>query len=209
MVKKKSAFKKWVLRHDDSWLFIGCYVSLAVVLSVAISLFWLLAVVSLHFLFEWIKQSELDNRLPGIFLRSLWEIKLDISLVVLALAIGVYMDLILGAAGLSGAARAGVQTGARFAGWHGVIKGIILSADDAAQLARVVLKKKSDGEVTVEDNPAFAYGGWFAPWSKGDWMSLSLGVISALLIVLAPVLTENSASETIAILLNELHPYPF
>jgi hypothetical protein len=36
----------WILQHDDRWSFIALYVSLAVVLSMWISLFWLVALVA-------------------------------------------------------------------------------------------------------------------------------------------------------------------
>ena len=53
--------RDWVLNHDDSWIFIILYVGLAVVLSLWISLFWLLVVVAGHFVLEWIRQRHIRD----------------------------------------------------------------------------------------------------------------------------------------------------
>lgn len=212
-------------------MFIGIYITLAVVLSIWISLFWLVAVVAGHFALEWIRHRHVDPWTPGVLVRSLWEIKLDIALVLFALVIGVYMEFILGIAGLSSAARAGLQSGARFAGWQRAIRGVLLSVDDLAHLGRAVIPGKNhdtpqhapDESQHVEKpnrqraraaatKPALTgraiWGGWLARWSLGDRLSISLGIISILLILAASLLTEQSIADTFSIILDELHPYP-
>mgnify|MGYP005845606461 CR=1 FL=1 len=62
----------WVVHHDDKWLFVIFYVSLAVILSIWISLFWLLAVVAVHFGFELMRQSYLRSGFLPIMSEVLW-----------------------------------------------------------------------------------------------------------------------------------------
>lgn len=40
--------RRWLIEHDDRWGFTIAYITLAVVLSLMISLFWLVAVVAAH-----------------------------------------------------------------------------------------------------------------------------------------------------------------
>jgi hypothetical protein len=213
-----SPIRTWILQHDESWLFVAVYITLAVVLSIWISLFWLVAVVGGHFALEVVRHRHVDPWPPGVLVRALWEVKLDIGLVLFALVIGIYMEFILGIAGLSSAARAGLQSGARFAGWQRAIRGVLLSLDDAAQLGRAALRSgkgnNQEGDERAFDGEfesgrgAKLWGGWTARWSVGDWISLSLGTISLALILLAPPLTDQSVAETWTTMLDELHPYP-
>jgi hypothetical protein len=121
------AVRAWILQHDESWLFTISYVGLAVVLSIWISLFWLVAVVGVHFILEWIRQSHFAERSRDVLRRSLWELKLDGALILFAFALTAYLEVILGMAGLAGASRMGLQAGARFAGWSRVLRGVLLS----------------------------------------------------------------------------------
>jgi hypothetical protein len=142
--------RDWIVHHDDSWLFLVLYIGLAVVLSIWISLFWLVAVVAGHFALEWVRQQTLRSGFGNILLEVLWELKLDIALVLFALALSLYMDMVLGIVGLRSAARmapaaqAGLRSSARFAAWQRIIRGVLLSVDDAAQVARAVTVSRSD-----------------------------------------------------------------
>jgi hypothetical protein len=142
--------RDWIVHHDDSWLFLALYIGLAVVLSIWISLFWLVAVVGVHFAFEWVRQQTLRSGFSNILFEVLWELKLDIALVLFALALSLYMDVVLGIVGLRSAARlapaaqAGLRSSTRFAAWQRVIRGVLLSVDDAAQVARAVTVSRSD-----------------------------------------------------------------
>ena len=107
--KQPGGIRNWIINHDDSWLFIIGYIGLAVVLSIWISLFWLVAVVAVHFLFEIVRQHTIHDSWTTIISESLWELKLDIALVLFALVVSLYMDVVLGVAGLQGAARAGAS----------------------------------------------------------------------------------------------------
>jgi hypothetical protein len=127
--------RAWIVEHDQSRVFLVLYIGLAVVLSLWISLFWLVAVVGAHLVLELIRQSHLQIGARRIVLESAWELKLDVALVLFALALSLYMETVLGVVGLQGAARLGSasRAAARFASWERVLRGVALSADDAAQ----------------------------------------------------------------------------
>jgi hypothetical protein len=198
--------REWIINHDESWLFTLTYVGLAVVLSIWISLFWLVVVVAMHFLLEWIRQSHFSTEPGEVFLRSVWELKLDIALVLFALALTAYMEVVLGVAGLGGAARLGLQGGARFAGWSRVLKGVLLSLDDAAQIGRAVLMRSSSQ--SDEDVPPVTESPWRRRWSVGDHIAIWLGAACLLLLAAAPALTLHTYPSLWAALLAELHPLP-
>jgi hypothetical protein len=227
MIEVKRAIHRWILDHDDSWAFIVSYITLAVVLSLWISLFWLVVVVAVHALLEWVRQREVDRDPLGITARILWELKLDIALIAFALALGVYMELFLGMVGLSAAGRAGVQTAGRFAAWQKVLRGALLSVDDAAQVARMVAAKASgtngsvdaddmdlmsgpslDGDAAALEASPSKWGGWNRPWNRWARLQIGFGLICVLLILAGPFLTDNSPGEVLTILAEELHPWP-
>jgi hypothetical protein len=139
----------WILQHDDRWSFIALYVSLAVVLSLWISLFWLVALVAVHLAFELVRQGAAGAAGTERFGLALWEVKLDIALVLFALALSLYMEVVLGVLGLQAAARAGsaanasIRTGSRALAWERGLRGILLSVDDAAQVGRVVGRRRA------------------------------------------------------------------
>ncbi|MFU8806503.1 MAG: hypothetical protein ACNA8W_22015 [Bradymonadaceae bacterium] len=224
MIKPKSAIHQWILNHDNSWAFIISYITLAVVLSIWISLFWLIAVVAVHGFFEWVCQREIDDEPLGVFARIAWELKLDVGLIAFALALGVYMEVVLGLVGLSAAGRAGVQSAGRFAVWQNALRGTLLSVDDAAQVVRMVAAKgneegaddmdvMSGPEVAVDDvtlkGPEWSkWGGWPQRWDKWVWLQLGFGVVCIGLILAGPSLTDHSFAEVVAIMAEELHPWP-
>lgn len=94
-----SAVHEWIVNHDDSWVFIVLYIGLAVTLSIAISLFWLVAVVAAHAALEWYVHWREHPSIVHTAARVAWEIKLDMSLVLFALALGVYKEFVMGIAG--------------------------------------------------------------------------------------------------------------
>jgi len=204
----------WVVDHDDSWLFTISYVSLAVVLSIWISLFWLVVVVGIHYAFEWVRHRRQHDSRWMIAATAMWHVKLDLVLIVFALCLTAYMDVLMGVAGLGGAARLGLQSGARLGGWARALRGILLSLDDAAQVARVAaakLARSSNGQVDDElaaaDLPAPQQPPWYR-WSWGDHVTIWFGAFCLILIVLAPWLTDKTAVEVCWELLMDLHPFP-
>jgi hypothetical protein len=190
---------RWVHAHDESWLFIISYVGLAVVLSIWISIFWLVVVVCIHFGLELVRQGARSDGPRTTLGLALWETKLDFSLVLFALALGVYMEWVLGLAGLGPAARLGAQSAARAAGWTRALRGVLLSVDDAAQVCRAFAGRGVD----TEAKPALA-----RRWSVGDHIGIWLGVLCTALIVLAPALTDHTALTVVQTVLQELHPWP-
>lgn len=183
------------------------YIGLAVVLSIAISLFWLVAVVAAHGVLEWFaleRQGIRDRRLG----RVLWHLKLDIALVLFALWLGLYVEVLFGLAGLGAAARAGAQATARFVAWQRAIRGVLLTVDDAAQVARAVVARRGGksrkGEVEGPDpRPP-----WRQSWSRGDKFSVVFGTLWAALILATPLLTEHTLASALAVMATDLHPWP-
>lgn len=113
--------RTWIVNHDRSLLFAFLYITLTIVLSVFISYFWLLAVVGVHVLFEWLKKGYLGYRESGHRMAwTLWDVKFDLALVCLAFALLSYTGVNAGVAGAQSATRAGLlgsrlgTLGARF-----------------------------------------------------------------------------------------------
>jgi len=104
--------QRWIALHDHSLVFGLSYVTLTIGLSVLISYFWLLALVAIHILLEWLKKGYLGYR-PGLHRVSwtLWDTKFDIALIFLALTLLSYTGVGLGAAGTQSAARLGLIGG--------------------------------------------------------------------------------------------------
>lgn len=221
-VTPRESFGRWVAEHDDSWLFTGLYVGLALVLSTVISLFWLVVVVAAHGVLEWFALSGRgvrDRRLG----RVLWHLKLDVGLVLMALALGLYFEVLFGVAGLNAAARTGAQGAARFVAWQRTLRGVLLAADDAALVAKAVVARRrprsSDGPATT---PAATTGPattgpatvapeplpWARPWPLGDRVAVALTVVFAALVLLAPLLTDHTAVTAWAAVVADLHPWP-
>jgi hypothetical protein len=194
--------------HDQSWLFIGGYVSLAVVLSIWISLFWLLAVVGAHFVLEWIRQRHLHPHRPAVLARVCWELKLDFALILFALALSAYMDLMLGLAGLGGAARLAGHVGSRAAGWTRAFRGVLLSLDDAAQLAKAAFLKRAGGSANGGGEAFLLWAGWNQKWSWREWLVMILAGGCVLSLVAVPLLTQHDYASLFRTLAHDLHPWP-
>lgn len=211
--------REWVLDHDERWLFIVLYVGLAVVLSIWISLFWLVAVVGAHFALELVRQRHLLGGSYGrVVIEALWELKLDVALVLFALVLTIYMELVLGIVGLQSAARIGAasRAAARFGAWERTLRGLLLSADDAAQVARAVALRRARGAAEQEagvvaprPRPAHArWGRWTGSWGTGDWIAVGLGTACVALLLAAPWLTDHTYESALASMLIELRPLP-
>ncbi len=198
--------RRWLLEHDNRVTFTIIYITLALVLSMAISMFWLAAVVAAHGIIEYWslgKQGIADHRLG----RTLWHIKLDIMLVLAALWLGLYIDLLFGIAGLGAAARTGAQAGARLIAWQRTIRGILLSVDEAALAAKAALGKGNHHGPVRGPRPPPPLP-WREPWGVGDWLTITTASAFAALILLSPVLTDHGLTGVIAILAEDLHPWP-
>lgn len=175
-------------------------------LSIWISLFWLVLLVGVHGLLELLRQRTVDPAPLGVASRVAWELKLDLALVLFALVVALYIDLVLGVAGLGGAARVCAQAAARGGAWARGIRGVLLSIDDAAQLARAAAGRSGGAMAPIDAQSR--YGGWVGAWGIGGWLSIGLFAISLALILLSPLLTGHTAASAWSQLLAELHPWP-
>lgn len=203
-------------------------------LSIAISLFWLVFAVMIHLGLELIRQQSKKQGAQTIILESLWETKVDFALVAFALCLAVYLDFIFGVAGLGAAARVGVQTGSRagrvggrlarltsrFAAWQRIIRNILISLDDVLNAARFIQKarrarknrkpnKSPAEELTISTtDPHPTRSSWVQKWSAGDYIGGLLFVLFVLLVVLAPWIIDMPYSEVLSVIKTEFHPFP-
>lgn len=202
--RRQARIRRWLRKHDDQWGFTLVYITLAVVLSMAISLFWLVAVVAAHAMLEYWslgRQGVHRHRLGWV----VWHVKLDIALVLFALWLGLYIEVLFGIAGLSAAARATAQTGARFLAWQRAVRGVLLTLDDAAVVAKSVMGR--NGSDTPPANRR-RIPPWRCRWGVGDHISIAMGVLFAVLILLAPVLTDHDPVSALQVMATDLHPWP-
>ena len=197
--------RRWLIEHDHRVSFTVLYISLALILSMAISMFWLVAVVGAHGVIEyWTlgKRGPADQRLG----RTLWHLRLDIALILAALWLGLYIDLLFGIAGLSPAARSGAQVSARVLAWQRGIRGVLLTVDEAALAAKAAFGSKCDhgGAPRRREEPL----PWTQTWSWGDRLTIGSSIVLLGLILLTPLLTEHSTVEALRLLAEDLHPWP-
>lgn len=206
--RRLASGRRWLLDHDNRASFTIIYITLALVLSMAISMFWLAAVVAVHGAIEyWTmgKEGIREQRLG----RTLWHIKLDIMLVLAALWLGLYIDLLFGVAGLGATARTGAQVSARLLAWQRTIRGVLLSVDEAALAAKAALKRGNGNKnASRRRRPIVPPPPWVQAWGWGDRITVATIVLFAAMILLAPWLTDHSLTEALAILAEDLHPWP-
>ncbi len=144
------SLRQWVRDHDESWIFVVVYLGLAVGLSVFVSLFWLVLVAGLHFVLELFRQRFYRAHRKSVVLHALWEVKLDIGLVLLALMLVLYIEVVLGILGIQSAARAaavsraGARVGTRAAAWERNLRTFLLTVDEMIRVghAGVMLRRK-------------------------------------------------------------------
>lgn len=210
----------WVHDHDDRWSFIVFYIGLSVVLSIYLSLFWVMALAFLHFVLEVVRHAMLKVNFG--FLRSLWQVKLDIALVLLAVNLSLYTDTMMAALGLGHTARAatalrGAQMATRFTIIQRTLRIVLMTLDDAARVAQALWqavsgRKPAPAPVTAagpetvpEAPPADTTPPWQNP-GRGDWFSIGFAVLCLGLIILTPVLTAHDIQATLAIIIDEFTP---
>lgn len=218
-----SPIKIWLIEHDNKILFVLLYAGLSLVLTLSFGLFWLLVIVLLHFVLEIIRHSYGNSNWRNIILNSVWETKMDFGLVLLALLISVYLDALLGMAGLGAAARTGGQCasrGVRFLSYQRTIRAILLSLDEVAIGIKAIccrqkplssknkaqpekIKRQNMYELPGENeqtgliNKDFGAGlktPWRGKWGFGDYFGVSLFTLSFLLIIVAPFIGDSYAN---------------
>jgi hypothetical protein len=137
--------RDWARDHDEKWLFVALYLGLSVGLSIFISLFWLVVVVAAHFALELYRQSSRQATRRDVALHAMWEVKLDVGLVILAFTLVLYIDVVLGLLGVQAASRAAAATratariGARAAAWERNIRTFLLTVDEMARITHAAV----------------------------------------------------------------------
>jgi hypothetical protein len=217
----RPTLRAWLRDHDEQWPFVVLYLSASVLLSILISLFWLVVVIAVHYAFEWVRQSHYRVGRRDIGLHALWEVKLDIGLAALAFALALYVDVILGVLGLQSAAR--VATAARVvprvAAWERNLRTFLLTVDEMARVSHAAYKLKFSRRRrgTASDEPAGPFtpeaqsavvAAWRSPWGWADRIGVALVSVGVGLILLAPLLTPHDLASSVSMILEQLRPFP-
>jgi hypothetical protein len=234
---RPARLRDWVREHDERWTFVVLYLGLAVGLSVFVSLFWLLVVAGLHFALELWRQSHFRDGRREVVGHALWEVKLDVGLVLLALTLVLYIDVVLGLLGLQSAARAaaatraGARIGSRAAAWERNIRTFLLTVDEMARVTyaawilgrrggaghagkpaadrpAMVVREAAPTAAPVTAHVAGPGDGWRGRWGLGDRIGVVLVVAGMLLLLAAPFMTVHDWGSAITAILAELRPFP-
>jgi hypothetical protein len=210
-----TAAAQWIEEHDDRLSFVVLYISGAIVLSIVLNLFWVIMLMFGHFILEILRGYLLKVKRP--FLHALWEVKLDIGLVLFALVVALYAEHVLALLGLGQAARAGqavrgVQTAARFGIVERALRIVVLTMDDLARLVQAAIKfgRRSTEPATARPNRhvhSDVDPGLNSSPGLGDMMSLSFAALCLFLIVLTPSMTGTTSAEVGLHVLQELSPH--
>ena len=202
----------WIREHDDRISFVVLYIGGAIALSIWLNLFWVVMLMLGHFALEIVRGHLLEARRP--LAHALWEVKLDIALVLFALVVALYSDFVLGLLGLGQAARAGqaargLQAAARFGVIERALRVVVLTADDALRLVQAAFRLRNrsaapqpslaavETVASVPDEPGI---------EAGDIASLAFGALCLLLLLLAPQITGTTPEAVAAQLLHEISP---
>ncbi|MGF1650001.1 MAG: hypothetical protein ACFCUN_06090 [Hyphomicrobiaceae bacterium] len=205
---------EWIREHDDRLSFVILYVGGAIILSIWLNLFWVAMLMVLHFTIEIARGLILDRR--NAVLHAIWEVKLDVALILFALTVALYAEHIFALLGLSQAARAGqaakgVQFATRFAIIERAFRVFLMTIDDIARLVQVALKLRKQSSTTqpakgVEQAAPPMPADAAEQITTGDILILAFGAACVALILLMPMLTGVSFSEVIDQIARELSP---
>jgi hypothetical protein len=216
----RPSLRAWLRDHDEQWMFVVAYLAASVILSIFISLFWLLVVIGVHFAFECIRQAHYRSGRRNVLLHAVWEVKLDIGLAGLAFAVALYVDMILGVLGLQSAVRvaAAARVGARAAAWERNLRTFLLTVDEMTRISHAaymlgIRRRRGSAPGATEapaagSSPAADAPAWRQRWGWGDRIGLVLVTGALLLIVLAPVLTPHDVASARALIEDQLRPFP-
>jgi hypothetical protein len=205
------AVRQWIEDHDDRLSFVILYIGGAVALSILLNLFWVIVLMLAHFALEIVRGHLLGAKRP--LAHALWEVKLDIALVLFALVVALYADHVLALLGLGQAARAGqaargLQAAARFGIIERTLRIVVLTADDAFRLVQAALKLRSRSAATAAPAPlatAPATSGGTG-LGTGDIVSLAFGAVCLALILLAPDIIGTTPDAVASQVLHEVSP---
>ncbi|WP_006786193.1 hypothetical protein [Thiorhodospira sibirica] len=226
-------WRHFIIHHDQSLLFALTYIALTISLSLFISYFWLLVIVGVHILLEYLKKTYLHY--PAGTQRlvwTLWDVKYDLILVFMALVITGYSGTSVGIAGAQSLGKAGA-IGTRLA-WSGrflqklgalkqplvkllfsVRVALFRRADMLRQASRGVIIAATLATRTAQHREAIPHTPptqlpWHLPLSKGDWFALVLLGVNLSVLLLAPWITDHTGYAALfAAIASQLHPWPF
>lgn len=217
--------RRWIIHHDDSKVFLFGYVGLSVVLTLWVSLFWLIAMVGLHFALEWVKKRH--DGTGGIwrtFTWVMWDIKLDALLIVVAMVLVVYSSVTIGAAGAGGLSRLSLF-GFRFSKLGAGLRGVMpLPFKDLVLATRIIGVRKIDRSEILRRRAELKVKGpsdrararriaacrypWQAKWSMADRIGAAFFCINVLAILVGFYLAEETPMQVLAAVAEQLHPWP-
>jgi hypothetical protein len=213
----RAAVREWIHDHDHRWMFVLIYLGLAVVLSVFVSLFWLVFMAGVHLLLECVRHLRPGWTAGQVLAHSAWEVKLDFALVLLALGAVLYIDVVMGVLGIQSAARAaavtraGARTAARVAAWERNVRAFLLTFDEMIRVGRAVTllwRRRGGAAVPVAVLESTGMAPWRERWTLGDRIAVGVAATCVLLILTAPLLTAHSWNDVVSVLAQELRPIP-
>jgi hypothetical protein len=198
---------RWCDHHDERNSFVFTYIVLSVVLSLVAGLFWLGVLVGVHFALELYRNRSLPG--PSRLAHATFGIKLDVTLVLMALALSLYADLLFAALGLRAVPRAGSAVGrlsGRLPSLRRIVRAALLVTDEVVRIAAYFAASRgiaasSRAQVWHPHSP------WAERWSLGTHLVMALGTVALLLLIAAPWLTGNGVQGTLSILAHELSPF--
>lgn len=205
----------WIIEHDDRMSFTLVYVTAAVMLSIFMNLFWVAALMLGHLGLEITRHKILDHRYP--LLQALWDVKLDIALVLFALVVVLYSEMIFGLLGLGQATRAsravtGVKLLTRVTIIERAVKVFFLTVDDLSRVTHLLIKSLRRKRPVILDTPLHLQEHEEhlpdGKISAGDIFALAFGAICIVLIIASAFILPNGLVESLSIIFTELHPFP-
>jgi hypothetical protein len=200
---------RWCMEHDERNSFVFTYIALSIVLSVMAGLFWLVMLVGVHFALELYRNRELAR--ASRVAHATFGIKLDVTLVLMALALSLYMDLLFAALGLRALPRAGAAVGrlsGRLPSLRRIVRAALLLTDEVVRIAAYITAARGISGAKSGSSVVWKpHSPWTASWNVGTRVIMGLGVMALLLLLAAPWLSGHGLDGTLAILIDELSPF--
>jgi hypothetical protein len=200
---------RWCDDHDERNSFVFSYILLSVVLSLVAGLFWLGVLVGVHFALELYRNRSLPGR--SRLAHATFGIKLDVTLVLMALALSLYADLLFAALGLRAVPRAGSAVGrlsGRLPSLRRIVRAALLVTDEVVRIAAYYAASRGITASSHSRAPVWRpHSPWAERWSLGTRLVLALGTVALLLLLAAPWLTDNGVQGTLSILAHEMSPF--
>ncbi len=224
--RNANGFMAWIVEHDEKRLFVLGYVGLTLLLTIGISLFWLIFLVLVHFSFEMIKKYyDGAGETCRIIAWAIWDTKFDFALITMALVLVTFTEISFGIAGIAGLSRfSGVM--ARFSGAsRGIlpIKDLILAfrivctrqMDRRDFLQRKLQWNKQQEQEGIEALKkierlrlsAHRYP-WQMKWSLASKLVMGVIGFNVLAVFFAITFGETPAAEWWPEIRREFHPWP-